>query len=320
MRTSVPVSAQAECAPAHSTTGSSPGSPRSAVRNRDCRSPCGAPAWAMMRHRGDSVKTRWPPRAASKRELRMGVLDDDGIVSGADDGNAEVNRQRGKQRADDDRVRLVQMRGRLVGEDHRGRGCDRPRERTRWRSPAERLAASSELRGVKPTCSSAGSATGSRFVRRDASQRERPLDVLPRRQERDQVGLLGDVRDPLPPETRSLVAVQRPSDTPHTSISPSLGGSRPASRQAGSSCRSPTGRSRRSAHRRGIGVEPGDRGRRDATPPVRLAECPNERTTGAPRRCRSRGAVRESALDRGSVADRIEHDPAVVHVGLGMAP
>src|ERR671936_2721297 len=128
-------------------------------------------------------------------QLLVRLLDHDGVVRRADDRRPALAREPGEERPDRERVRLVEARRRLVGEEKRRPHGERARDRD-----AAALAgreARDELLGAL--------VEGERVERLeraqprvdgvDAADREPELDVLARGEERRQTGLLADVAD-----------------------------------------------------------------------------------------------------------------------------
>ena len=126
----------------------------------------------------------------------------------------------------------VEVAGRLVGEDHRRVGRHRARDRDALLLPAREL-----LRPVvhavleSPTISSAYSACSRRSLLRERRQEQRQLDVLERRQHRDQVERLEDEADVArAPGREVVVATYALISSPPTTIVPASARSSPPSR------------------------------------------------------------------------------------------
>ena len=145
---------------------------------------------------------------AAKGELAVGLLDHDRVVRRAHDRRAALAREPREEQRDGERVRLVEARRRLVGEEHL-----RPRrERTRDRDPhllAGREAPDPLLGPLRePDGRERLDRERRRVRRRDSAQREAELDVLAGAERLDEPRLLADEADVRSPERGAPRAVQ----------------------------------------------------------------------------------------------------------------
>ena len=75
------------------------------------------------------TSVRPPARGSAQRHSRVRLIDQRGIVRRADDRRSGLRGKPGEERADRARIRLVESRGRLVGEQQLRTSGDRARER-----------------------------------------------------------------------------------------------------------------------------------------------------------------------------------------------
>ena len=104
--------------------------------------------------------------------------------------------------------RRVEVAGRLVGEDHRRLGHQRPGDGDPLLLATRQLARRWSARSARPTCSSAASARSRRSAGSHAGVHQRQLDVAPRRQVGEQVELLEHEADEAVADVGELVLVE----------------------------------------------------------------------------------------------------------------
>src|SRR5581483_4130157 len=244
-------------------------------------------------------------------QLLVRLLDHERVVPRAEDGRAGLAREACEEVRDGDRVRAVEARGRLVGEQEarprRDRAGDRDAGPLALRQPGDplrhALAEPDRLERVQRVAPRVGR----------APKHQRELDVLERGQVRDEARLLPDVRDRAAPRRRATGAVERGQldavDLDRSGVRKLEAGEEVQQRRLPGAGRARDRAQAPAVERR---VEPGE----DARVAVALRQCPDTREhvrgRGGSRHtrvcCRGRVDRRGGRARRGADDDATRHE------------